>query len=237
MLAEVCSLAGGGITRNRKRGFDLLAPHYRWMERVLAGSLLQSCRTKHLAAIANSRRILLLGEGPGRFLSEVIRSCPGAEITCLDSSARMLQQARRVTPEHASVSFLHADAFAHDLGLEKYDAVATHFFLDCFPPEQLRVLISRVAVALKPGGAWLLTDFRLPPSGARRWRAAAILKVMYFFFRTVTALPARNLTNPDSYFNQNGLALLNRYTANFGLLHSDLWRKDLSILTGAAFVQ
>ena len=195
------------------------------MERVLAGSLLQDCRTKHLPAMANSRKILLLGEGPGRFLSEVIRSCPDAEITCLDSSARMLQQAR-ATSQHASVSFFHADVFVHDLGLEKYDAVATHFFLDCFPPEQLRVLISHIAGALKPGAAWLLTDFRLPPSGVKRWRAAVILKLMYLFFRTVTALPARNLTHPDSYLRQNGLTLLDRYTANFGLLHSDLWRKS-----------
>jgi ubiquinone/menaquinone biosynthesis C-methylase UbiE len=225
MLVEVCSLAVGG-TRSARRGFDLLAPHYRWMERVLAGSLLQACRTKYLSAIANSRKVLLLGEGPGRFLSEVIRSCPGAEITCLDSSAGMLEQARRVTPEHASVSFLHADVFAHDLGVETYDAVATHFFLDCFPAEQLPVLASRVARALKPGGAWLLTDFRLPASGVQRWRAAALLKLMYLFFRTVTALPARSLTNPDSYLKRNGLKLLDRCTTNFGLLHSDLWRKS-----------
>lgn len=204
-----------------KRGFDLLAPHYRWMEWVLAGSILQSCRTRHLPAIPDSRKILLLGEGPGRFLSEVIRVCPGAEITCLDSSAGMLRQAQRV----AAARFVHADILEHDLGTEQYDSVATHFFLDCFAREQLRQLVSRIARALKPGGTWLLSDFCLPSSGPQRWRAAVILKVMYAFFRTVTALPARQLTNPDSYLEQNGLVLLKRDTANFGLLHSDLWRK------------
>ena len=224
MLAEVCSLDRGG-TRNARRGFDLLAPHYRWMERVLAGSLLQVCRTKYLPAIAESRRILLLGEGPGRFLSEVVRACPSAEVTCLDGSAGMLRQAQGAT-RSSSVSFVRADALSYDLGVESYDAVATHFFLDCFSGEQLRPLISRIASALKPGGAWLLADFQLPVSGTQRWRAAIILKLMYFFFRTVTDLPARNLTSPDSYLEQNGLVLVDRYNANFGLLHSDLWRKS-----------
>jgi len=195
------------------------------MERVLAGSALQSCRTKHLASITHGGKILLLGEGPGRFLSEVIRSFPVAEITCVDSSAAMLAQARSANPS-PHVLFVHADASEHHLGIECYDTIASHFFLDCFPPDQLRQLISRIASALKPGGLWLISDFRLPPSGPQRWRAAILLKFMYLFFRTVTALPARQLTNPDPFLQQNGLVLLKRHTANFGLLHSDLWRKS-----------
>ena len=194
------------------------------MEWVLAGTLLQSCRTKHLPAIADSRKILLLGEGPGRFLYEVIRSGPAAEITCVDSSARMLKQARREIPENTRVAFVHADVFV--FGFEEYDAVATHFFLDCFPADQLRQLVPRIGRALKPGGVWLLSDFRLPDSGPQRWRAAILLKLMYLFFRTVTSLPARQLTNPDPFMEQNGLTLLKRQTASFGLLHSDLWRKS-----------
>ena len=196
------------------------------MEGVLAGSVLQSCRTMHLPAIGASRKILLLGEGPGRFLSEVARICPSAEITCIDGSASMLVQARRAIPELPRVTFVHADVLNYDLPLETYDLVATHFFLDCFPAEQLRSLVIRIARALKPGGSWLLSDFRLPSSGPQRWRAALILKVMYVFFRTVTALPACALADPDGYLEQSGLTLLKRHTANFGLLHSDLWRKS-----------
>jgi len=195
------------------------------MERVLAGPVLQSCRTEHLPAIANSRKILLLGDGPGRFLSEVIRFSPSTQITCLDSSPGMLAQARSANPS-PRVSFVNADVSEHDLGFECYDTVATHFFLDCFPPDQLRNLISRIARALKPGGLWLISDFRLPPFGPQRWRAAILLKFMYLFFRTVTGLPARQLTNPDPFLDQHGLVLLKRHTTNFGLLHSDLWRKS-----------
>ena len=224
MLPEGCSPVGCGTTRSVKRGFDLLAPYYRWMERLIAGSLLQKCRTAHLLAMANSRNILLLGEGPGRFLTEVTQRCSASEITCVDSSAGMLAQARRAVPS-PQISFVHADVIALDLGIEKYDAVATHFFLDCFKPEQLPPLVERIARALKPGGTWLLSDFRLPDSGIQRWRAALVLKLMYVFFRAVTALPARNLTNPDAHLTQSGLVLANRRTANFGLLYSDLWRK------------
>ena len=208
-----------------RRGFDPLASHYRWMERVLAGSVLQSCRTKHLPAIADNRNILLLGEGPGRFLAEVIRVCPGANVTCLDGSSAMLEEARaaNVSPR---ISFVHADVLVHDLEIECYDTVATHFLLDCFAPEQLRHLVSRIARSIKPNGVWLLSDFRLPPTGPQRWRAAIILKLMYIFFRAVTALPARDLTEPDPYLEQNGLTLLKRHTSNFGLLHADLWRKS-----------
>ena len=38
--------AGGGTVI--ARSFDLLAPHYRWMEFVLAGRKLQECRTVFL---------------------------------------------------------------------------------------------------------------------------------------------------------------------------------------------
>ena len=206
-----------------KRGFDLLAPHYRWMERILAGSQLQKCRIKYLPAIADAKRILLLGEGPGRFLCEVIGSCPAAEVTCLDSSAKMLAKARDATKR--GVTFVHADVLEYEFPSGRFEAVATHFFLDCFRPDQLQVLVRRTAQSLLPGGTWLLSDFCLPPAGPSRWRAAIILKTMYLFFRAATALPARQLTDPTPLLEQNGLTLVQRHTANWGLLHSDLWRK------------
>src|SRR5882762_1835947 len=51
-------------------GFDRLAPHYYWMECVLAGRTLQRCRTAFLEQTRDATAALLIGEGNGRFLAE-----------------------------------------------------------------------------------------------------------------------------------------------------------------------
>ena len=91
---------GGGNEANptgivRHMSFDTLAPHYRWMEFVLAGGKLQRCRTAFLKETVDAKNVLLLGEGNGRFLVAARRAMPEARITCVDSSSRMLQLARQ----------------------------------------------------------------------------------------------------------------------------------------------
>ena len=56
----------------RDMSFDHLAPHYRWMEWLLAGSKPQRCRTTFLDTLPTARHALLLGEGNGRFLREFL---------------------------------------------------------------------------------------------------------------------------------------------------------------------
>src|ERR1041385_77794 len=53
--------------------FDALAPHYLWMEWLLAGRKLQRCRTAFLDEARAARDILLLGEGNGRFLQALLQ--------------------------------------------------------------------------------------------------------------------------------------------------------------------
>src|SRR5579862_4048205 len=66
--------------------FDRLAPHYRWLEIVLAGEKLQHCRTAFLSQIRDAHDVLILGEGNGRFLLECRKTLSSAQITCVDSS-------------------------------------------------------------------------------------------------------------------------------------------------------
>src|SRR3569832_13314 len=75
--------------------FDLLAPHYRWMEWLLAGEKLQRCRTAYLDRLPRPARTLLLGEGHGRFIVEFLRQFPGARVTCVDASLEMIAQTQR----------------------------------------------------------------------------------------------------------------------------------------------
>lgn len=209
--------------------FDRIAPHYRWMEAVLAGKKLQVCRTTHLCAIEPPQSILILGEGNGRFLTKCVEAFPKASVTCVDASTRMLSLARhRLQSEGramARVQFIHADARMWKPPASTFDLVVTHFFLDCFPPEQLKSLIAAMAIASTSVSKWLLADFQIPEKGAARFRARIIHRLMYGFFRLVTRLPARSLTSPEPYLTANGFWLKKRTLSDFGLLHSDLWAR------------
>ena len=207
--------------------FDRLARHYRWMELVLAGEKLQRCRTAFLATVRDARRVLILGEGNGRFLVECRRELKRAEITCVDASARMLRLAEHRLSRHKlsleKIRFVQADALAWKPPPGKFDLVVTHFFLDCFRADQLDGLLGSLTRACQPGAKWLLADFQVPDRGLCRWRAKLIHALMYGFFRAVTRLPARQLTVPDPLLRVHGFVLRQRMTSDWALLRSDLW--------------
>jgi ubiquinone/menaquinone biosynthesis C-methylase UbiE len=210
--------------------FDLLAPHYRWMEWLLAGRKLQRCRTAFVQAIPRPRRVLMLGEGNGRCLVELLCAYPEARFTCVDASSRMLERARARVLGHGlgdeRIEFVHADVVKWQAPSEKFDLLVTHFFLDCFRADQLARMIPRLAAAAAPDARWLLADFCEPASGVAKWRARGILRAMYFFFQRVTLLPASRLTPPDAFLQQSGFVLRERTLSEWGLLHSDLWQRD-----------
>lgn len=212
--------------------FDPLAPHYRWMEWLLAGGKLQRCRTAFLERVSEARDVLVMGEGNGRFLVACRTQLSRARITCVDASAGMLAQARRRLRLHGlgedRVHFLQADALSWTPPARSFDLVATHFFLDCFRPEQLSGLIAGLARAVRPQATWLLADFCTPEAGLVRQRARWIQWSMYRFFRCVARLPATRLTEPDGYLRAEGFELRQRRFSEWGLLHTDLWQSSIA---------
>jgi ubiquinone/menaquinone biosynthesis C-methylase UbiE len=208
--------------------FDLLARHYRWMELVLAGNKLQRCRTAFLDRVGNAQNVLIAGEGNGRFLVECRRKLPTARITVVDASARMLAAARdqlqRSGLDSAGIQFIHADALNWKPVLPAHDLVVTHFFLDCFPRQQLEQVVANLARSAAPGAAWLLADFQVPIRGLSRCRALIIHAWMYAFFRLATRLPARRLVPPDDFLKARNFVRQEQRTSEWGLLRSDLWK-------------
>jgi len=205
--------------------FDRLARTYRALELLLAGSLLQRCRTAYLPQTSHVRHALICGEGPGRYLVEFAKSNPDARITCLDASQAMLAAAKKhclavgVNPDR--IQFTQCDLRHWSASAGPFDLIATHFFLDCFPPDQLKEVIRRITAA--PDALWVLADFCEPDHGWRRVRARVILALAYLFFRVATKLPASHLTAPDAFLEEEGFRLCQRRVLNCGLLHADLW--------------
>lgn len=209
--------------------FDVLAPHYRWMEFLLAGGKLQRCRTTFLSQVDHCQNVLIVGEGNGCFLLECRRALGPARITCLDASARMLALAHERLLAHGldalNVQWVQADALTWTPPAQAFDLIVTHFFLDCFRPEQLERVIGALAGAASADATWLLADFQVPTAGWRRRRAQVVHWMMYTFFRAVTRLPARKLTVPDTLLLANNFILCERQVSNWGLLRTDKWRR------------
>ena len=224
----------------RPANFDWLAPHYRWMEWILAGPKLQRCRAAFLDDLPPPSRALIVGQGHGRFLVELLQRHPGVQCTCLDSSRRMIEVTRRrlaaLGLDDGRVEFIHTDVLLWTPPRAAYDLVVTQFVLDCFRPEQLARVLPLLAEAATPEARWLLADFREPASGLARWRARAILEMMYLFFRWAAALPASELTAPDAMLSRCGFQLRERRTFDWGLLHSDLWVGCNTVQSGTSEV-
>lgn len=210
--------------------FDGIAPYYCLMEAVLAGTKLQRCRLMWLDQVDDVKEILLVGEGHGRFIEVCAKRFPKAQLTCVDASAQMLRIAEahwlRAGGLSGRARFQREELPEWTPPAGRYDLIATHFFLDCFPPETLADVVAKLASAMAPGGKWLISDFALPARGWRRWRAKWILATAYAFFRRVTGLAAAHLTSPDELLVRAGLELKCRRTIEWGLLHTDLWMRS-----------
>ncbi len=206
--------------------FDTLAPHYRWLEAVIAGRILQRARLAHLAALDDAQHILLVGEGPGRFLAALRTRRPDVALTVLDASAAMLRQARRADPSPRT-RFEQVDLRHWSPPTAAWDAIVTHCVLDCFAPATLGRVVATLASAAAPRATWLVTDFTLPAErGWRRLRARGAHALMYGTFRLATRLEARTLTPPDPHLARAGFSLRARRTFNHGLLQADHWQRE-----------
>jgi ubiquinone/menaquinone biosynthesis C-methylase UbiE len=210
--------------------FDTIAPWYRTLEWIAFGDDLQRCRIACLGEIGPPQRALVVGEGNGRFLCELLRRHPGVEVDCIDASQRMLQLARkrleRELPDRVPcVRFLQHDLTSWTPPECHYDLVVTHFFLDCFAETPLAAIVRKLTEAATENGNWLLADFCIPPKGMSRLRARAWLAVMYRFFRLTAGIDARQLIDPTPLVRGEGFALFRQYFYRKGMLKSELWSR------------
>ena len=217
--------------------FDLVAPHYRWLEKIAFGNALQRARTCWLETIARPKRTLILGEGDGRFLCELLRVHRGIDIDCVDASEVMLELAsarlRRMQPESFSrVNFIREDILKWSPH-HSYELLVTHFFLDCFPGGELEAIIAKLASAAGPGAVWLIADFTIPRKRFARAHARVWLRMMYTFFRAAAGIAAKELVDPIPYLVGYGFTRASENLSRASMLRSDVYVAAISARKGA----
>lgn len=212
--------------------YDSIAPHFRRLERVTFGRSLERARYRVLDSIderSPPRRLLLLGEGDGRFLARCCTLLPAARMDCLDASAVMLDKARErlATVGDAAcgrVRFVQGDIRTIEIPGEGYDLVVTNFFLDCLTHEEIDALVRRVTGVASATAQWWVADFA-QPSGVLALRSRAWLGLLYAFFGRVARQPVRRLVDPGPALRASGWRSCGRKLYRLGLLESCCWKR------------
>jgi len=209
--------------------FDPVARPYRWLEYMSFGPWLGRCRNAQLVHLSGARHALLLGDGDGRFLARLLAANPALTADVVDSSQAMLslldQRIRRCGPQASHrIRLHHADALEWKPS-GSYDLIVSHFFLDCFSPQQLEQLFAGVLSHALPGAQWVISEFAIPPNAFAAYFARGIVGLLYRAFGLLTGLPVRALPDYANPLLRRGLALTHNRHYLAGLLCSQIWTK------------
>ena len=214
----------------REPNFDGIARPYRRLEYLTLGRSLEDTRNHYLPQLQACRRALVLGDGDGRFLAQLLAINPHLQADAVDTSATMLQLLRQhceaATPDaKARLHTHHANALTFPLedSEESYDLIITHFFLDCLTQPELNTLIHRIAKNINPGALWLISDFRIPP-GLMRSPAKLLVRSLYLAFRILTGLRTTRLPDYATPLTQAGLKQISHQHRLAGILTTELWQ-------------
>tara|TARA_Y100001934_G_C12375293_1_gene788834 strand:+ start:1684 stop:2376 length:693 start_codon:yes stop_codon:yes gene_type:complete len=211
-----------------KRNFDGLARVYRLLEIMAFGPFLQKARVCYLQELKEAREVLLVGEGNGLFLKALLSMNSKSRVKCVDASNGMLQVAsKRIAEEdRRRVFFEQRDLTKESLSRGQYDAIVTHFFLDCFCHDTLQDMIPCLTAALRPQGKWLLADFEEPSKeGIFNIPQKMGLRMLYSFFKASCGIEASKLSNPKELLRDHDIIETKRLCYLNGWITSAVYEK------------
>lgn len=192
-------------------GYDQLAGRYQLFEKLMFGSSLAKARTALLSSIPACRSALVLGDGDGRLLEQLLATQPDCQITSIDQSRRMLEiQQKRLShhPRRDHVTWRQQDARELEGFDRQFDLLVAAFFLDCFTGPDLEIHLPRWLSTLRRGGHFYVVDFQQPDAGLKRLRGKMYLSAMHHFFRWYTNLPNRQLVDINHALNRCPVELI-----------------------------
>jgi tRNA (cmo5U34)-methyltransferase len=183
--------------------FDPVAPFYPALEQCVFGSHLNRARHAFFEVVVEADRILLVGEGNGRFLTSLVSHKKKGCVEVVEKSPVMIRLAkgrvRTLGEMRCELKFIETD-FREYRSSEQFDCVVTHFFLDLFnPPAQLSV-IERIAELTTASATWINVDF-VP---ARTLRGNLLMWLQYAFFRIVSQVEAGRCFDEWTLAARNG---------------------------------
>jgi len=209
--------------------FNRLAGPYRWLEYFTFGPWLARTRSAFLPGLVHIQNTLVLGDGDGRFTARLLCTNPTGRVHAVDVSPAMLRAlVRRAGPHAGRVSTQIADARLwrpeqNERWELPYDAIFTHFFLDCLSTAEIQSMAETLRPSLSPSAVWVVSEFAVPRGFFGRFAARPLIWGLYRAFGALTGLTIRTLPDHHLALHAAGFILRERQTRLAGLLVSELW--------------
>lgn len=175
--------------------FDKLVPYYDKLAKLVFGSAIRKAQVNNLNLIQPQANVLVLGGGTGDWLNDLVNNNPTCHVWYVEASSAMLRRAVINLRNSNQVTFIHGTH--NDIPDVTFDAIITHFFVDMFIDQELKMLVQQFKGILKKDGLWLVSDF----VEQKIWHKL-LLRIMYLFFRSAGALDAKALPAWDTVFRE-----------------------------------
>jgi len=200
-----------------KLGYNVLAPVYDSLARLMLGKSIQQMQLQFLNRLASKNKLLILGGGTGWILPAINRINSKIEIDYVDLSPAMIRKAKERGIDSARIRFI--EGTEKDIPGSNYDCVITNFYLDLFSEADLKEVANHIKNCVQSNSYWFVTDF----AKSSFWSKVK-LRCMYIFFWLTTGLKINQLPDWNQVLRSNGAKLLDEKTSKHGLIKSVVYQ-------------
>jgi ubiquinone/menaquinone biosynthesis C-methylase UbiE len=197
--------------------FNLIAPWYDRLSRLVFGDLIYKSQCWFLSEITSKSNVLILGGGTGEVLEKLSSLDLQLTVTYLEASEQMIKIAEKRRREGLTVHFVHGTLT--DLAPGTYSFILAPFFFDCFTTGQLEDVMSTLKRYVCSDTVLIFTDF----TGTKKQTHRLLIRTMYLFFRVVSGLKVNFIPDYDACFTKHGFSQIQTKSWENGLIESRVY--------------
>jgi len=179
--------------------YDKIAKHYDFLSRLIFFKYQVNAQINQLKYIPNNGSVLIVGGGTGWILEEITKvHASGLDIVYVELSEKMVALSKNRDFRENNVEFVNLSIEDYQT-TQAFDIILTPFLFDNFSEERAGYVFRKLNHHLKEKGLWFLVDFSLNNIYGKWWKSI-MLKLMYWFFKLIGIVEARQLIDMHPYF-------------------------------------
>ncbi|RDC54919.1 class I SAM-dependent methyltransferase [Pedobacter chinensis] len=179
--------------------YDKIAKHYDFLSRLVFFKSQVNAQINQLKYIPSNSSVLIVGGGTGWILEEIAKvHSSGLNIVYVELSEKMVALSKNRDFQENNVEFVNLSIEDYQT-TQSFDIILTPFLFDNFSEERAGHVFRKLNHYLKEKGLWFLVDFSLNNIHGKWWKSI-MLKLMYWFFKLIGIVEARQLIDMHPYF-------------------------------------